>query len=750
MFKWPNLRQVGACSLLQLLLSGQSLPILAQSKVLGESFSRAELGRNLKEIKLTDEVSRPRRLSGLSMVDFFPTVNLNFVAPVPLSLSGLRIDGLGERAKQSLSYNHFIFMPFAEFTDAAKLYAAQREAGRANFVTADAFVHAYFAQVNALNLKVIDTYLYERLEAFLSALITTQIKDYRQSEFPEVQDDIQRNLAYAVVALKLLKPEVKLPDLGGAQDLANLELGLIEKGVVSRSVIFNRLEDFSFYKPFGFYCSNVKAQRFYRAYTFLSRMNFQFSDQTNNTESGGGNAFRRAVLLYRALELGAVKRVSGENVSLMVLWQEIFKIVNALSQNQITDAATLYPQDMQGLFQKQSLDLGNLLNTLAQPMSRARLLLALRRLRPQGLNSTSIFQVNNKARPEEPGLVALRLFPLILPIEVDWLKQLTNNYQEESSEVPFSPLSLFLLYAYGSGQASNIFAPHCEALAQRLAGEVKLLEQVPTLVQLVGPKKVESDPASLVNARDKRWALISEYFRPYTREAQSFLLSEAWANQRLVSASACFLDSFCAVAMNTKPAASTSSTVSASPVEAGSGLSTIKPRPASFHYLEPCPELYGKLGAFLRQIETDLTGLGAFPSDVAEHQRFADFERLCQRLVKICDSELTGQGLSVADFKLLGNIDQILNAIDSDWTGSAHLAGAKQGANLVMAGPGLVYAIFHTNKGPFLARGALYNYFELQGNALGKEHILRKRNYGFLRLPSWGSRNAFAAEVVSR
>ena len=718
------------------------MAVLAQSKVTGDTYGPGmglDGTRKMKEIKLTDDAgSAPRKFDGLHIKDVFPLVTFNYTPPTPVALQGLRIDTLTDRAKQILGYNQFVVYQGSDYLNAAAMYRNLKSENRPNLVTADALTHSYFSQINLITVKVIEGYLFERLEAFLSALIQAQVKDYRQTEFAEVKDDIQRNLAYAIVALRLLKPDVKLPDLGGASDLALAEGKLIEQGKVARSVIFNRLEDYGFYVPIGFYARTERAARFYKAQVFLSRMRFQFADLTDNSETGGGNAFRRAILLYRAIELGKVKATNGETIPLIKLWQEIFDVANILCQNQSTLGQTVYPSDMKNMFQRQSLDIGDVLKALGQPLSRARMLLAVKKQRPQGLNSTSIFQVN-RLKLEEENATSMRLMPQIIPTELDWLKQLTNNFKEESSENPFNPLSLFILYAWGSGQASNLLAADAEGLEQRLASEIRLVDQVPALVSVMGTRKVDPSPTAEVNLIDRRWALITEYFRPYRKNVQPAFNSEAWANQRLSSASAAYLDSYLAVRKAKKNEA---------PAVAPNAAETRKPgnRPSNFHYLEPCPEMYRKMAGFLQYTESELTRHAAFPED--ERGLFNDFARLLGRLAQISDRELSNEPLPVVDFNLLANIDKVLEPIDSDWAGSMHLSGAKQGANLVLSDPSEVFFVMNTTKGAYLTRGAIYSYFELQGSALKNEHISRKKAFGFLRPPSWVSRYAFARETA--
>jgi len=165
---------------------------------------------------------------------------------------------------------------------------------------------------------------------------------------------------------------------------------------------------------------------------------------------------------------------------------------------------------------------------------------------------------------------------------------------------------------------------------------------------------------------------------------------------------------------------------------------------SNFHYLEPMPDLYRKLGAFLSITENDLTRLRCFPEE--KRKRSDDYVRLLDRLAKIADQELAVQPLSAVDFKLLANIDQILAAISSPVAGSIYVPGIGAGAASMGPGDaGVVNAIFSTTQGAYLSRGAVYTYYEIAGGPFKQAHWERKKEFGFLRPPGW----IIAADIIS-
>ncbi|CAN5391915.1 hypothetical protein BH11CYA1_BH11CYA1_17120 [soil metagenome] len=724
------------------------------------------------EIKLTDDAPA-RSLGPPTLKDVFPSMNLPFTQPQPLSLEGMKLSGLGPRSTKILGFNHFVVQQGTpEFSgSSALLFKDNRENFRSNFVTADPFVHAYFVIANTLALKVINETLYSELNTLLLALVDSCVKDYRACEIDEVKDDIQRNLAFVIVGLKLLDPKIVLADMGGASDLAQTELAIIAKGKRARSVIFNREQDYSCLNPLGFYTSTERSANYYRSVSWLSYMYLTLSDVTIDSQTGGGNNFRRALLLYRAIELGKSSRQAplagnDRSNSLMPSWQRICDISLAISPSQLTREQTVYPREIKSMFQAGNLEFKDLLQTLAQPLSRARLLLSIKKQRPQGLDAASIFEMDKNRGPDENKLV-LRFLPPINSYELEWMRWQTTNFKEESADGLVDPLSLYLLYSWGSPVASNIL----NALTDRL--DPNLMNTAPELTRVAGRRRIESDPANAVCLAEKRWAVITEYFRPMKKNSQPSLLGENWSIQHLLSASAAFVDSFTAY---DRPALTlnTTSTISNAPKIKGADdaegaqvkavgekaptrnemndaqrmfapKQTVK-KAANFHYLEPTPDLYRKLGWFTQVTAADLTRLKCFPEDM--RSRETDFVRLLDRVTKIAEQELAVQPISATDFKLLANIDQILSIICPPESASIYVPGAGGGGASIGPGDsGQIYAIFSTDQGPYLSRGTLYSYYEAAGGPFKQQHWDRKQGFGFLKPPGWVSKIDILSET---
>ncbi len=746
--------------------------------------------RNSSTIKLNDLENPSRSLTPSSSSDIFPVVNLNLSTPQPLSLSGIKISGLSPENIKTLAYYHMVVLHGSADQGTAYdtmygIYQNNRLSGRSNFVTADTFVHAYFTYMNTLTVKVVEDTLYQELYDFLKDLRDSCVKDYRLCDIAEIKDDIQRNLGFILVSIKLLRPDEPMPDMGGASDLAQAEIALMKKGQKAGSPIFSRELDYASFRPSGFYGSLgsygvSRAARFYSAYSWLSRMALSLSDLTNNTQAGGGNSFRRAVLLFRAVQLG--KAADGK--TLMEKWRRLTDIVLALSQGQLSKEPTIYPEEMRAIFTDAKLEFKDLLVTLAQPLARARLLISIKKQKPQGLDATSIFDMA-RARKEEDTTTVFRLFVPIASVELDFLKELAASYQEEGQDKVIVPLSLLNLFAMGCPQASNALSILAEQIDSRA------INIVPDFVRVLSRRRPE-DADAMVRQPEKRWSLISEYFRPLKKGSQACLLSTVWMQQRLLSASGAFVDSFLTIDTNMYPPqppapgtsvgngpsapppqgsspgnaapakppesttaskpvlaaapangaaandsttatkANTAAPASTAPATTGHQGRSGKAAAANFHYLEPSIGIYTKIAAFLSESSRELTRLNVMPESL--RTKGDDFVRLTERLVKISEKELSSEALPLTDFRLLANIDQILPAISGPTSASIYTGS---GASMGLGDPGALFILFNTDQGPYLSRGAVYSYYEVAGGPYKPQHWQRKKSFGFLRPPGW-------------
>lgn len=669
--------------------------------------------------------------------DLFPHKDLGGAPIQPIFLGNIKIPGLSPGAMQSLGVNYYCVVNNTEFNSFSDSYKWNRVNGKANFVTADSLMHPYFAFKNGIMGSVIEEHLYSDLFHLLNAIIKATISDYKQAEDDEVKDDLQRNLAYLTVGLRLLDPEAELPDIGGADKLVEVDYKSCRKGIRAKSVIFNQNVDFSYCTPWGWYAKSPKVARFYQSYQWLSKVYFPFRNVTVNTIAGGGNSFRRAVLLYRSLTLAKV----GESQALL-LWNRVGNGFALCGMDPYYRIHTILPPDLSSVLDRSRGSFSRLLDIVSQPYARTKLMLKIRKQRPVQLGSTSIFEIGKGGKPPA-DLEVFRFFPLVQPAEANWLRHVGHEFVTETDEPTPTPLSLLTMHGHGAVRATNLLSLQLESL------DARLLTAVPRLERVISISKGGKDQSEA----DRRWSVITQLFHAYPDDVQVALRTNHWYSRQLESAMGAWVDSY--TAYKPIPKKGDKSAVSTNSNENSPEKSLNKPaiatksvptRRSRFHYLDPRPMVYHLMTRDLDDLEKSLTGLVIFPPRYKK--RLEDFKRLYSRMESIARREIAGEPTSREDFNLLANIDLLLKPVDSPLPSSIYFnigqaygtkreEGKGEGATIGIGRAGRLYIVCNTTQGATLGRGAVYTLYELGGGPYPLKHWMRKLQFDLLRPPIW-------------
>jgi hypothetical protein len=205
-----------------------------------------------------------------------------------------------DAGKAALARNLFYLRPSTD----AQIYDVYKDAvhaGAPAIVTTDAALHTYhiifdyalrILEVSKLSAAVVD----------LTDLMLDASIDQLNENIPELSDLCKNNVAFFAVAKTLLGGSVgSLP--AGVRQLVDAELGLIDAHEgFANSPIFGRSEDYSQYVPRGHYTRNDLLKQYFRAMMWYGRMSFPLYRPT----LGGGkepdtDSTRRAIMI--ALEI---------------------------------------------------------------------------------------------------------------------------------------------------------------------------------------------------------------------------------------------------------------------------------------------------------------------------------------------------------------------------------------------------------------------------------------------------------------
>jgi hypothetical protein len=741
-------RNRGIASILALALSTPSV-VLAQSG-----------GLNIAPLRgpSREKVPPPTPRKIVNVEDLFTKTEIPYAYPNAIDLQGMTVGGLSETNSTSLGANLFVVIDNTKYATMTELYRANRTKGKSNFVTVDALMHSFLAVRNGMLANSIEEQLEPELTALLAGMIKTTAADYKETDDAEVRSDIERNLAFLSVGLRLLDPGLPIPALGNATGLATKELHNIKSYQTKRSAIFNVDEDFSTYKPYGWYDSSPKLQNFFRAKQWLSRVSFSLSENSNNE---GGDSFRRSALLFHALD----KSTAGNQPGMQV-WQRINQMMAQIGPPASTEIKTLLASDYKAVFKSANPDMKMSLQGLSEPFYRTKLLLSVRRQRPLQISATSIFEIDS-SHPERASQACFRLFPIVESPELPWLNQQGHHYAKEGSDVPAAPLGLLALHGHGIAHATNVLADNVWKL------DPTLVTTVPPLVQTI-KKQPNSDVV---------WQILATYFKLPTDPVQPVFKTNNWMTRKLESGFGAWLDNqlTCAsdvqrkndildednlipnpplkantsskppstptVARSNAPSATPSGTPSAAPSGTPSSTPALPAtvRAPNFQYVEPCPDVFRNMRTEIQRLSTQMSSIGYAPQKF--EVRIQEFVTLLQRLETVASREVNGINPNGQDAFFLANIDTALEKFSPHTLGSLLLdtgtinedaprGSVTTGATLVLGHPAMLFMIFQTGRSLAVARGAMYSYHEI-GGPVTRDHLDRKMEYGFLTPPSW-------------
>lgn len=692
----------------------------------------------------------PLHKKELNLEDLFPHTEIPYAYPNPVDLQNMTVGGLSEKNTATLGANLFVVVDNTKYNTIAELYRANRVKKKSNFVTVDALMHSFLAMRNGMLATMIEEHLVPELRALLAGMIKSASVDYKEADDADVRADLEKNLAFLSVGLRLLDPGLPSPAMAGATALADRELHNVLSYQNKKSAIFGVEEDFSAYKPYGWYDSSRKLQNFFRAKQWLSRVGFPLAEGSAN--DGGGDSFRRSALLFRALD----KSMAGEQAGMQV-WQRINTMMTQLGAPITTEIKTLTPTDYREVFKSTSGDSRMSLQGLAEPFYRTKLLLSVRRQRPMQISSTSIFDIES-SHPERATQAAFRLFPIVEVAELPWLKQRGHSFAREGGEVPAPPLALLVMHAHGITQATNALGEMIWKL------DPTLVNVIPDLMQ-----SVKKQPT-----RDVVWQVFGSYFKMPVEAVQAVLKTNFWMTRKLESGFGAWLDNQIALepavpqkndeenaglpvapmalaasaarADNERNAARVAVTSAHRSVPgANMAPGAVVAAPLK-HYVEPVPEVFRNMRTELQRLNIQMMGLGYAPKRY--QQRIQDLTELLERLETIATREVNGVSPSAADAAFLGQIDLTLEKFSPPTAGSLFLdtgnvnenepkGSTSSGATLALGHPAMLFIIFQNGRSLTVARGALYSYHELHGGPLKPEHLERKMEFGFLSPPTW-------------
>ena len=203
---------------------------------------------------------------------------------------------LGDEAREKLARNSFVvaYGSEAEFFD---LYEFNRYAQYASFVTTDSMMHTYHLYFAMLQENTERNYLYGNIERLSKRMYDNCLAQYEELKGSEWEEASRLNTAYFAIACTLLETDIDIPE--EVKETVDEEIKKINASeTVAVSEITGAMEDYTQYKPRGYYDGDELLERYFKAMMLFGHLNFAQKDETNN---------RCALLMTLAMDEEAYK-----------------------------------------------------------------------------------------------------------------------------------------------------------------------------------------------------------------------------------------------------------------------------------------------------------------------------------------------------------------------------------------------------------------------------------------------------------
>lgn len=215
---------------------------------------------------------------------------------------------LDDKMTELLAKNGFVVREEAgrEFFD---LYERNRYNMIPNFVTVDSLMHTYHVYFAYLLKNIEKEYLADQVRQLGIKMLEDSKEQYVQLKGSEWESAVVRNVAFFTVGAKLLDDTVQIEDY--VSDIVESELSRIEtaQGIMISGITDDE-EDYSQYKPRGYYEGDSDLEAYFKAMMWYGRMHFK--QETEDLD-------RSALLITKALD---------SDSEAYELWQSVYSVTS--------------------------------------------------------------------------------------------------------------------------------------------------------------------------------------------------------------------------------------------------------------------------------------------------------------------------------------------------------------------------------------------------------------------------------------
>ena len=430
---------------------------------------------------------------------------------------------------------------------------------------------------------------FKTFELLLKGLLNSQLKLYYDVSNPVVKDAIKRNVAYLSVMLQFLDDNFFIPDL--VNNMVKEEIKNIDNGKIHPSAIFYYDEDYSQYKPRGHYANNETFERYFKAMMYAGRMTFILKDPEGNNYV---NQTRMALLL-----ISSFNDTIGDK-QIWDYWDRLYEPIKFF----VGDSDDLTPKEYYSVWTEIGRPKGDQLaddNAILEFIERAE------NLRNPRINSAIV----DFMRTSNDILKGLRLLGQRFIPESYIFQQLI------SPDVPgrLIPSGLDVFAVLGSERAKSLALNYFDYLNY--------------------PEKLTTLQEEFANISLGTWVQnlymgwlysLKPLFEPKNEEYPFFMQSDAWIDKSLMTAMGSWAELRHDTILYTKQSAS----------PRGSGCVS--------GYIEPYPEVYGRLASLVRLMREGLSMRGLLIEPY--ESKLLELENIFEKLTVLSIKELENKSFT--------------------------------------------------------------------------------------------------------
>ena len=167
-----------------------------------------------------------------------------------------------------------------------------------NFVTVDSLMHTYHIYFAHLLKGIEKSYLSDAICSMSGALYEESLSQYEELKGSEWEEAAARNVEFFAVAENLMGENAEVPDFAKEAVTDETQKILKAEGIEPSHIITTIQEDYSQYKPRGYYENDEELQKYFRTMMWYGRMTFTAEDESNT---------RSAVLMSLAMKNAGLK-----------------------------------------------------------------------------------------------------------------------------------------------------------------------------------------------------------------------------------------------------------------------------------------------------------------------------------------------------------------------------------------------------------------------------------------------------------